>query len=283
MSRSFYSKNEEKTFDSLNNYEYLFKNYSSNPPSLEEALTELFRNAKATKEEAKEILDHLLLCCKNKIDQNWDLIKKEHKNISRKDALIISSYTYEPKPMYKDYSPYRLLNTNLVANNRLNGIMCIEKYLFLFLQALRRLEKCKKKCLFRFITKKVKVEKGHDLDYVPYKKGNQKTFWTFTSTFEDEKLTEKFLDDEGTKYKIEGKNLWGYDLTLFHIYGESEIILEPERKYIVENVENIGDEVIEVTCKIIDNPEILETCTKSGDRKIVRIFFIIFSVLYEIN
>ena len=55
MSRSFYSKNEEKTFDSLNNYEYLFKNYSSNPPSLEEALMELFRNAKATKEEKSYI------------------------------------------------------------------------------------------------------------------------------------------------------------------------------------------------------------------------------------
>ena len=45
MSRTFYSENEENNLEeSLNKYEYLIKFYSSKPPTLEEALIELFRN-----------------------------------------------------------------------------------------------------------------------------------------------------------------------------------------------------------------------------------------------
>lgn len=55
-----------------------------------------------------------------------------NKDITKKDVLIISSYTYEAKPMYKKYSPYRLLNTNLVSSDRKNGLMSVEKYIFCF-------------------------------------------------------------------------------------------------------------------------------------------------------
>lgn len=258
-SKSFYSENEECNFEeSLNKYEYLFERFKAKPPTLEEALNELFRNSGASTNEAKEICQSLLLKCNNTVDNNWEKIKQEHKGISRNDALIISSYTYEAKPMYKKYSPYRILNTNLVASNRKQGIECIEKYFFLFLRALRILKKTKTDQLFRCITYKVKLEKDpNNNKYVPYKVGNEKIFWPFTSTSAEEEVSENFLDNgNGTKYKIIGDNLWGYDITLFNVYGEKEILLEPEKKYIIEKVKN--GNIIEVTCKVIDNSQLLK-------------------------
>jgi rubrerythrin len=258
-SKSFYSENEECNFEeSLNKYEYLFERFKAKPPTLEEALNELFRNSGASAYEAKEICQSLLLKCNNTVDNNWEKIKQEHKGISRNDALIISSYTYEAKPMYKKYSPYRILNTNLVASNRKQGIECIEKYFFLFLRALRILKKTKTDQLFRCITCKVKLDNDpNNNKYVPYKVGNEKIFWPFTSTSAEEEVSENFLDNgNGTKYKIIGDNLWGYDITLFNVYGEKEILLEPEKKYIIEKVKN--GNIIEVTCKVIDNSQLLK-------------------------
>ena len=269
MSKSFYSENEENSFETLNNYEYLLKNFTSKPPTLEEALIELIRNGGATKNEANEIYNHLFLVCNERINKKWEEIHKEHPNISKQDALIISSYTYDPKPMYEKYSPYRLLNTNLVSNNRKNGVSNIDKYLFIFLRALRRLNKCKKNFLFRCITCKVKEEKDpNNSKYIPYQIGNEKIFWAFTSTSDDENIAENFLNNgKGTKYKIEGNNLWGYDITLFNVYNEKEILLEPERKYKIEKVKK-GD-CMEICCKIIDNSNVLEVCYDNERKKIV--------------
>ena len=138
MSDKFYSQNEELNFDdSLDKYEFLFKDMNSKPPTLEEALIEMFRNAQLSPKESKEIYDHINLVCSNRINEKWDLIKAEHPDISKNDALIISSYTYEPKKMYEKLSPYRLLNTNLIATDRKSGVINIEKYLFLFMIAVR--------------------------------------------------------------------------------------------------------------------------------------------------
>lgn len=262
MSKSFYSENEESNFDSLNDFEFLLERYSSNPPSLKDALIELFRNGGASQKEAEEIYEHLYLRCQYVVNENWSKIKEQNKNISKNDALIISSYTYEPKHMYEKFSPYRLLNTNLVSTNRKNGVQNVEKYLFIFLRALRRMTKCTKKYLFRCITSNVKLEEDpNNSKYVPYKVGNNKVFWAFTSTSYEENIAENFLGDgKGTKYKIVGDNLWGYDITLFNVCGEKEIILEPERKYIIEKVKE--GNIIEVTCKIIDDSKLLKICDK---------------------
>lgn len=279
MSKTFYSENEENTFDSLNNFEYLLKNYSLKTPTLKDALIELFRNGGASPNEANEIYDHLLLMCQEKVNRNWDKIKEENKDISKNDAIIISSYTYEAKPMYSKYSPYRLLNTNLVANNRKNGVTSVEKYLFLFLRALRRLKKTKKQNLYRCITCKVKLEKDpNNSKYVPYEIGNTKMFWPFTSTSENEKDTEDFLGNGvGTKYKIEGDDLWGYDISLFNVCEENEILLEPERKFVIEEVKN--GQIVEVKCKIIDESKILGICDKKFKPIVSKILFLIISVL----
>jgi hypothetical protein len=145
MSKKFYSENEELNLEeSLNKYEYLFKDIKSKPPTLEEALIDMFENAGLTKNDAKELYDHLYLMCNQRVQDKWSLIEQEHENISKNDALVISSYTYEPKIKFEKFSPYRLLNTNLVATDRKTGVINVEKYLFLFLRALRGLKKLKK-------------------------------------------------------------------------------------------------------------------------------------------
>ena len=262
MSKKFYSENEELNFDdSLNTFEDLFKYIKSKTPTLEEALLEMFENAQLSKNEAKELYNFLYIECNKKIENNWNSIRQEHKNITKIDALIISSYTYEPMAKYRKFSPYRLLNTNLVAINRKNGVKNVIKYLFLFLQSLRKLEKCKKNVLFRCISCKVKLEKDpNNNKYVPYQKGLEKIFWPFTSTSDDENIAERFLDNgKGTKFRIEGKDLWGYDISLFNVCNEKEILLEPERKCLIENIKE-GNNITEVTLKIIDNPKLLEIC-----------------------
>ena len=262
MSKKFYSENEELNFgDSLNTFEDLFKYIKSKTPTLEEALLEMFENSQLSKNEAKELYNFLYIECNKKIENNWNSIRQEHKNITKIDALIISSYTYEPMAKYREFSPYRLLNTNLVAINRKNGVKNVIKYLFLFLQSLRKLEKCKKNVLFRCISCKVKLEKDpNNNKYVPYQKGLEKIFWPFTSTSDDENIAERFLDNgKGTKFRIEGKDLWGYDISLFNVCNEKEILLEPERKCVIENIKE-GNNITEVTLKIIDNPKLLEIC-----------------------
>ena len=279
MSQKFYSANEELNFDdSLDNFEFLFKDIKTKSPSLKDALMEMFLNAQLSKDDSQKIYDDLVLHCTNRINDKWEAIKQEHPNISRDDALVISSYTYEPLQMYEKYSPYRLLNSNLVATNRKNGVRNVAKYLYLFLRALRGLKKCKKNCLFRGINCKVKLEKDpNNTKYIPYAIGNEKIFWPFTSTSDDESVANGFIDNGiGTKFKIEGDNLWGYDITLFNVCKEKEILLEPESKYVVENIKE--GNIIEVTCKLIDKPQILQICNFIRKKK-VSIFFLCFSVL----
>ena len=266
---NFHSENEQLNLDeSLDKYSYLFKDFRDNPPTLAEALTELFENAGLTKKDAKEFYDHLYLMCNQRVQDKWNSIEHEHKNISKNDALVISSYTYEPKKKFEKFSPYRLLNTNLVATDRKSGVINVEKYLFLFLRALRGLNKTEKNALFRCIPSKVKLEKDpNNNKFVPFQKGLEKIFWPFTSTSDDEKTAEKFLDNgKGTIFKIEGKDLWGYDISLFNVCKEKEIILEPERKFLIENVRERNN-ITEVTLKLIDNPELLQNCDRYFKRR----------------
>ena len=156
---------------------------------------------------------------------------------------IISSYTCESKN--KKYSPYKLLNKNLVSDNRQEGINNISKYLYILINSLRKLDKYypkeNSKYLYRCINTKVEINNNiFKPKLIPYMMGNKKTFWSFTSTSPDVITTYNFLKNEeknksGTIFTLTGK-VWGYDITLFNYYKENEIILEPERKFIVDEV-----------------------------------------------
>ena len=97
---------------------------------------------------------------------------------------------------------------------------------------------------------------------MPYIIGNKKTFWGFTSTSSNPKTTYNFLKEEekikvGTLF-ILGGDIWGYDITLFNYFGEEEILLEPEKKFIIDNVLPPLNEVINVSCTLLETPLILD-------------------------
>ena len=155
----------------------------------------------------------------------------------------------------------------MISENRKNGINNISKYLYIFLQLLRKLPKYyppkNKKLLYRCITHKVSLEKNEDNEnIIPYKIGNKKTFWGFTSTSTNPKTTYNFLKNKekiksGTIFSLEG-DIWGYNIELFNYFNEKEILLEPERKFIIKNALPSINEIINITCKILKTPLILD-------------------------
>ena len=155
----------------------------------------------------------------------------------------------------------------MISENRKNGIHNISKYLYIFLQSLRKLPKYyppkNKKLLYRCITHKVSLEKNEDNEnIIPYKIGNKKTFWGFTSTSTNPKTTYNFLKNKekiksGTIFSLEG-DIWGYNIELFNYFNEKEILLEPERKFIIKNALPSINEIINITCKILKTPLILD-------------------------
>ena len=234
--------------ESINNYKELFFEYTDKLPTLKEALEQMFKSIIKDKNKINELIIDIKEKCKTTIDNNWDEIKNKYKNITVVDAYIICSYTCESKE--KDYSPYKILNQNLVSKDRKQGVQNISKYLYILLKSLRKLPKHYPNTdLYRCIKTEVDLENN-----------DSKTFWGFTSTSTDEKTAYKFLDNNneiksGTLFKLEG-NIWGYDIELFNKYREKEILLEPERKYIVKYISY--EPVIKVTCSMIESPLVLE-------------------------
>ena len=266
MSLNFYCEEEDNNREeSIDKYKNLFINYKNNTPSLKDALIQMFESKNLDNEKINYLTGDIINKCKEKIDQNYNLIKNEYNNITKEDAYIICSYTYELKDKtYSPYSPYRILNQNLVSDNRQNGIRNISKYLYIFLKSLRKLPRYypKNKYLYRCIACKVNITKDPDnKNIIPYINGNKKTFWGFTSTSSDAKLAFQFLNKEenvkkGTIFRL-GGDIWGYNIELFNYFKEKEILLEPERKFIVEDVIPPLNDVINITCKILKTNLIL--------------------------
>ena len=186
MSLTFYSKGEDNNREeSVDNYKKIFIEYEKALPSLSEALKQMFQNSNLDENLVNELTNDIINKCKKTIDKNYEDIKKKYDKISKDDAYIICAYTCESKK--SQYSPYRLLNQNLMSDNRQNGIKNISKYLYIFLKSLRKLTRYyptkTNKYLYRCIRFKVNLSKDPFNDkMVPYITGNKKTFWGFTST-----------------------------------------------------------------------------------------------------
>ena len=117
MSLNFYCQKEEynNRKESINKYENIFSNYENNPPSLKEALIQMYSSLNLEDNITIELAEEILFNCKKRIDSEYDKINKIYENITLEDAYIICSYTYECEN--KEYSPYRLLNINLYSDN----------------------------------------------------------------------------------------------------------------------------------------------------------------------
>ena len=257
--------NNDNNKESINKYKYLFLSYEKETPSLSQALDQMFISSNADTNQSKDLVDDILLKCKSTINEKFKEIKQEYSNISKEDAYIICSYTCESKD--ETMSPYRLVNSNLVSENRINGIEKISKYLYILLKSLRKLKRYypykENKYLYRCLANKISLSgDGLNPNYIPYKKGNIKTFWGFTSTSRNAEDAYNFLKNKqqmksGTLFRL-GGDIFGYDITLFNYYGEDEILLEPERTYIVTDVLPPLNDIININCEIYNTPLVLD-------------------------
>ena len=136
-----YINNESILGNSINSYEAIFNDYINNPPSLKEALLQMFISSGLTKYKSDALINQIISKVREHLDKNFSSIQEKYSiKITYEDAQIISSYTCELNEKYKIYNPYSILNKNLVSNNRENGIRNVSKYLFSFLKALRKLD-----------------------------------------------------------------------------------------------------------------------------------------------
>ena len=125
------------------------------------------------------------------------------------------------------------------------------------MKALRKLNKfypSKNQNLYRSIK--------DDIDLDKYSSGNTKIFWGFTSTSQNASKAYNFLGNKdcikcGTIFTFTGK-VWGYDIQLFNVFNEDEILLEPERKIQIKDVLPKINNIIHVTCKVLDTSIVLE-------------------------
>ena len=266
MSLHYYTEKEEYLIEeSINNYKYIFIEYSKEPPSLSDSLKQMFISYGATEEKSKELIKDIISKIDIIINRNLNQIKEKYPRITLEDSKIISSYTCESKD--KKFSPYKILNENLISDNRKESMKNISKYLFIFLKSLRKLPRYypnkKEKYLYRFINSKVNLDYDKfNKKIVPYIVGNTRTFWGFISSYPDIKMTNNFFDGEknnksSTIFTLTGK-VWGYDITLFNYYNEKEILIEPERKFKVDEIIPPFNEIIHIRCDMQDSPLVIE-------------------------
>lgn len=183
------------------------------------------------------------------------------------DAQIISSYTCQlDENNNNDYNIYKILNLNLNSNSKEEGIKKVSKYLYIFLKSLRKLPLYYPESGYLYKCIPIHIEQNSIKDdggkIVPYAVGNQKTFWGFVSVFSNIVESYKYLGNKdkfktGTIFNLVG-NAWGYDISLFNIYGEEDILLDPERKFEVIESRPPIKEIIDVRCEIKDTNLILE-------------------------
>ena len=140
MSLHYYNENEDikKEEESINKYLYLFKPYYDNPPTLSDALKEMFLNANASMELVDYLVNDIISKTEAKINENFEEIQEKYPNVSEEDSKIICSYTCECKN-YSELSPYKILNKNLVSDKRKEGVENVSKYLFILLKSLRKI------------------------------------------------------------------------------------------------------------------------------------------------
>ena len=220
--------------ESINNYADIFMAYISKPPTLTEALEQLFNSSRT--ENSNEIIKDIIYKSKSVVDRNFDKIKKIYPKISKEESMIITTYTLESNMC-------RIINKILIDDKK--NIKNISKYLYLFIKSLRKLKKYSdSKYLYRGIRIK-------DNSLI---KGNKTTYSSFTSTSDNIQMA-KFFAENGVIYTL--GDAWGYDITLFSYFEEKEILLEPERQFLIEEVISLNNTNY-AKLKMLDTPLVLE-------------------------
>ena len=232
LALNFYPPNEDiQKYESIDNYKNIFTEYIEKKPTINEALLELFQSTGISEQKANEMMQDILSKAGKVVEFNYNLIKEKYPMITTEDAIIISSYTCECESIYSNYNPYKIVNQKLNEVNREEAIKNISKYLFLFLKTLRKLNRFypKGKYMYRCINKKVNLDEDYfNKDIVPYRKGNKKIFWGFTSITSRVNMNYKYkgknkVIEKGSIFDLY-ENIWGYDISLFNALVDEHII-----------------------------------------------------------
>ena len=94
MSLYFYTEKEEYSKEeSVNNYKDLFKDYIDNPPTISDALNQIFINSGVTEDKLQDLIGDIISKTEKVINKNIKEIKSKYPKVSLEDAKIISSYT----------------------------------------------------------------------------------------------------------------------------------------------------------------------------------------------
>ena len=185
MSYNYYL--EEEDYDkkeSINNYLQLFDKYEKEIPSLSDSLNQMFKSLNLDDIKIAKLTEDIIEKSEKIYKHNLDEISEKYQNISKEDALVLCSYTYESNEY--EFSPFILLHKNLVCENKKQGLENISKYLYLFLKTLKKLPKIQfNQKLYKFIQNEIKTEEDNsNKKLIPYKNEITKTFWGFTSHLE---------------------------------------------------------------------------------------------------
>ena len=98
MSLHFYCNGEDnEKEESINKYKDILTDYFDNPPSLKEALIQIFISGGVPENELNDYFNHLNKKINKLVEDREFKIKENYPNLSKEDSLIIASYTCEAK------------------------------------------------------------------------------------------------------------------------------------------------------------------------------------------
>ena len=286
------SNNEKEDFEinePIDKYLEIFIPFTKNIPTLEQALFQMANSRSNHIQDIELYIKDVIKNCTDYIEKSLIIIKEKYPEINKEDVIIITSYTYESRENkeFQDNAPYKILNENLLSENRKEGINKISMYLFILLKAIRKLpkyipENMKDDKLYKYIRRLVGQKPDpKNPKFIPYCEGNIKTFNAFTSVTSDRNKVIDFLSEgkvkeisknkkikeikEGTIFKFSFEEINAYDIHMFHYFGEYEILLEPEAKYEINESEKLND-ILYLNCEILKSPLILGDIIEGNKR-----------------
>lgn len=263
----------------LDSYKSIFLPFKKKPPTILEALIEMGIDAKDAEEMTGFAHEKVLQ------------VRKDH-NFPLTDDEMSAIYMYTSSLFDSEKSPYELVNEALSSLNKDTEIQKVKMYLALLLSGIRKLPRTFPTLyiLYRGIDVAVPIPKKNegsssglgDADsgstavdigrgrapVTPYANGEEKTWWSFTSTTGTLNRAKYFTKrhekkgvgkasmmpgigqpaqqqqqpekERGTLFII--TTAWGYDISVFSEHpDEKEFLLEPERKMNVEGVLDMPD------------------------------------------
>lgn len=245
----------ETIMDNIDKAKQIFFSISKKPPTLEEALKAMGYD------NAKDITEVFIKKAREKMAEFEGYL------LTIDEIATIFCYTseWDPKEFGEIESPCKMLNNSLCVDRSNPVLRKTNCFLFLLLQALRKLPRHvpDNHFLYKGVRARVDTESTPKLSgMIPYAVGNEKIWWGFASTTENMKASQDLIgENEGTLFMV-GGDVWGYNISAFSDFPEEEeILLEPERRMSITNVSTAG-KIVTVSLNMLDTPLVLDDIIK---------------------